>query len=645
MLNRAQVHRELPSLSWTLSSRKLTSSPPPCPYQNGHHYFWALSEILENAKETIFIADWWLTPELYLRRPPEAHPEFRLDRLLLRKAQQGVDIYVMVYKEVVQSMSMSSAHTKHHLEDLHERIRCVRHPDHLGGEVTLFYSHHEKIVVVDNLVACIGGLDMCVPLSLALSSSSSTSSSAHSPLGETAASAGGTRAPSRSPTCTRPTCRARSSPGRTSTTRASRTLSRSTSGPPTTRRAPRRRGCHGTTSTPCSSGRPFSTSRSTSSSVRLSLFLSSSLPSLPPSLSPSFPLVLLPLSTLPFRLHHTARWPFSSGVGPSASSYARPRRRRTDPFCPFLLPPPSSLSSSPSHLSHRSPPRSSPSLLSLVALLTFRSTRPPPSSPLPRARAGWNFICGLKYRHKARYPLLAFPHVDGLNDGISRHPHFERLKEEGRHYFCHHREPGEEGAHSPPVGGTGLKGSARAQVLRSASDWSHGVHPTEASIQAAYCQMIAEAKSFVLLSNQFFITSASSDPKSPVKNLIGQAIVQRVLSAHKRREKFKVVIIIPAIPGFAGDLYGNSGTLAILGAQYFSLSRGGNSIFEVLEREGVTASDYIEVYNLRSFDRLNYDPERIKRMEEASGVTLFQAQAALARCVLPAARTSSCSPS
>lgn len=63
-------------------------------------------------------------------------------------------------------MSMSSAHTKHHLEDLHERIRCVRHPDHLGGEVTLFYSHHEKIVVVDNLVACIGGLDMCVSLAL-----------------------------------------------------------------------------------------------------------------------------------------------------------------------------------------------------------------------------------------------------------------------------------------------------------------------------------------------------------------------------------------------------------------------------------------------------------------------------------------------
>ena len=46
------------------------------------------------------VKDWWLTPELYLRRPPAYHPEWRLDRILKRKAQQGVKIYVVVYKEV-----------------------------------------------------------------------------------------------------------------------------------------------------------------------------------------------------------------------------------------------------------------------------------------------------------------------------------------------------------------------------------------------------------------------------------------------------------------------------------------------------------------------------------------------------------------
>lgn len=91
---------------------------------------YAVSEMLESAKEAIFILvlhrepftwflywlelsqDWWLTPELYLRRPPAYNPEWRLDRVLKRKAEQGVKIYVVVYKEVTQTMSMSSHHTK-----------------------------------------------------------------------------------------------------------------------------------------------------------------------------------------------------------------------------------------------------------------------------------------------------------------------------------------------------------------------------------------------------------------------------------------------------------------------------------------------------------------------------------------------------
>ena len=102
-----------------------------------------------------------------MRRPPTEHEDFRLDRLLLRKAQQGVKILIIVYKEVyavslftplgsvlelaglrvslspgqhadfdstssTQTMSMSSAHTKHFLEDLHENIAVMRHPDHVS---------------------------------------------------------------------------------------------------------------------------------------------------------------------------------------------------------------------------------------------------------------------------------------------------------------------------------------------------------------------------------------------------------------------------------------------------------------------------------------------------------------------------------
>ena len=45
-------------------------------------------------------------------RPPAQNEEWRLDRLLQRKAQQGVKIYVVVYKEVTQTMTMGSKHTK-----------------------------------------------------------------------------------------------------------------------------------------------------------------------------------------------------------------------------------------------------------------------------------------------------------------------------------------------------------------------------------------------------------------------------------------------------------------------------------------------------------------------------------------------------
>jgi phosphatidylserine/phosphatidylglycerophosphate/cardiolipin synthase-like enzyme len=38
----------------------------------------------------------------------------------------------------------------------------VRHPDHRSiDNNVLFWSHHEKIVVVDNRLAFIGGLDLC----------------------------------------------------------------------------------------------------------------------------------------------------------------------------------------------------------------------------------------------------------------------------------------------------------------------------------------------------------------------------------------------------------------------------------------------------------------------------------------------------
>lgn len=46
-------------------------------YIDGRDYFHAVSVALERAKETIYIEDWWLSPELFLRRPPYYNQEWR----------------------------------------------------------------------------------------------------------------------------------------------------------------------------------------------------------------------------------------------------------------------------------------------------------------------------------------------------------------------------------------------------------------------------------------------------------------------------------------------------------------------------------------------------------------------------------------
>jgi phospholipase D1/2 len=42
----------------------------------------------------------WLSPELYLRRPPSKNQQYRIDNLLQAAAERGVKVNIIVYKEV-----------------------------------------------------------------------------------------------------------------------------------------------------------------------------------------------------------------------------------------------------------------------------------------------------------------------------------------------------------------------------------------------------------------------------------------------------------------------------------------------------------------------------------------------------------------
>ncbi|KAG6465921.1 hypothetical protein O3G_MSEX015500 [Manduca sexta] len=113
---------------------------------------------MELARDEIFIADWWLSPEVYMKRPALDGNYWRLDMILKRKAAQGVKIFIMLYKEVEMALGINSYYSKSRLAS--ENIKVFRHPDHAKAGV-FFWAHHEKLVVIDQTVAFVGGIDLC----------------------------------------------------------------------------------------------------------------------------------------------------------------------------------------------------------------------------------------------------------------------------------------------------------------------------------------------------------------------------------------------------------------------------------------------------------------------------------------------------
>ena len=143
-------------------------------FTDGQDYFKDLSEKLMQAKETIFITDWWLSPEVWLVRPvptttymamayqnknkKETGPYSRLMDILYQCANRGVKVYVLVYAECSLALTLNSAHSQHALEALHPNIQVERHPQNCTD---LLWSHHEKLVIIDQIIGYVGGLDLC----------------------------------------------------------------------------------------------------------------------------------------------------------------------------------------------------------------------------------------------------------------------------------------------------------------------------------------------------------------------------------------------------------------------------------------------------------------------------------------------------
>ena len=55
-------------------------------FVDGASYMCAVADALEAATEEIYIADWWLSPEIHMKRPAVDGDYWRLDKILKRKA-------------------------------------------------------------------------------------------------------------------------------------------------------------------------------------------------------------------------------------------------------------------------------------------------------------------------------------------------------------------------------------------------------------------------------------------------------------------------------------------------------------------------------------------------------------------------------
>ncbi|KAM5446440.1 putative phospholipase D [Microsporum audouinii] len=596
-------------------------------YVDGCSYMWAVSRALETARESIWILDWWLSPELYLRRPPAQNEQYRIDRMLQAAAQRGVRVNIIVYKEVTQALSLSSSHTKHHLEDLHENIVVFRHPDHLpdkqtvhsdvmssfqnltlnaagisklssdalktvyglSGGVVLFWAHHEKLCIVDGKTAFMGGLDLCF---------GRWDTYQHSIADVHPADLNQAVFPGQDYN------NARVLDFQDVVHWENNQLDRK------------------------------SNSRMGWSDVAVSLH--------GPAVED-------------LRKHFVDRWnfiydekyavrkvprvsrlelyhqPMGMGMGPQHSSsqqapgapsntgsqgyqqlgggqgsqqqYPPPNPQITQQGSqsPYYPPPPPG------------PPPATSSTGGYQGQTSDAPYFPPPPSqgnPPTQSRGVEEYNEGEGSRGMGlKGELTGFGNTLRAQLAGQVHRYQDRYLTGGA--------PGQGQGHSNT--------NVSCQIVRSSAKWSNGTE-TEHSIADAYAAIIRDSEHFIYIENQFFIT-ATSDAQKPVKNKIGAAIVERILRAAKAGQKYKMIVIIPAVPGFPGDLRedGSLGTRAIMEFQYFSINRGGNSIMEVIAREGYNPMDYIRFYNLRNYDRINASAI-MRQAEKASGVNYEDAR-------------------
>nr|NP_001137610.1 phospholipase D, isoform F [Drosophila melanogaster]ACL83064.1 phospholipase D, isoform F [Drosophila melanogaster] len=581
-------------------------------YVDGAQYMSAVADGLEAALEEIYIADWWLSPEIYMKRPALDGDYWRLDKILLRKAEQGVRVFVLLYKEVEMALGINSYYSKSTLAK-HENIKVMRHPDHARGGI-LLWAHHEKIVVIDQTYAFMGGIDLCYGRwddhhhRLTDLGSISTSSFSGS---------------------TRRTPSLYFTKDDTDSAFGSRKSSRN---------------AHYDTSAKERPPSPPPDEPNTSIELKTlkpgdRLLIPSTLVSSPGETPAESGIALegMKLNTPEMerknvldRLKNNAmkgarmgkdfmhRLTATETEEKSAEVYTIESEEATDhevnlnmasggqevaittsstqilsEFCGqakywfgkdysnFILKDWMNLNSPFVDIIDRTTtPRMPWHDVGLCVVGT--SARDVARHFIQR----WNAMKLEKLRDNTRFPYL----MPKSYHQVRLNPNIQQNRQQ----------------------------RVTCQLLRSVSAWSCGfieADLVEQSIHDAYIQTITKAQHYVYIENQFFITMQLGmgvpGAYNNVRNQIGETLFKRIVRAHKERKPFRVYVIMPLLPGFEGDVGGSTGIAvrAITHWNYASISRGRTSILTRLQEAGIAnPENYISFHSLRNHSFLNNTP-------------------------------------
>ncbi|KAI7809286.1 phospholipase D1a [Triplophysa rosa] len=460
-------------------------------YVNGKTYMEDVADALEEAKEEIFITDWWLSPEIFLKRPVVEGNRWRLDCILKRKAEQGVRIFIMLYKELELALGINSEYSKRTLMHLHPNIKVMRHPDHVSSSVYL-WAHHEKIVVIDQSVAFVGGIDLAYgrwdDREHRLTDVGSVTRSVAQAMEQSS----------------------------NSSTPKKKGFSGSHLMDGDSADLPKLKGI----------GRTRRARFSLYHHLQRGLHHADSISSIDSSnKSGSIQSLQTGVGEL---MGNTRFW-----HGKDYCNFVYKDWVQLDkPFDDFI----------DRYTTTRMPWHD------IASVVHGKAARDVARHFIQR----WNFTKMMKPKYRSLYYPFLLPksHSTG-NDLRYKVPDCVQTK---------------------------------VQVLRSAADWSAGIKHHEESIHNAYIQVIAKSKHFIYIENQFFISCADN---KLVYNRIGDAIIERIIRAHKDNKRFRVYVVTPLLPGFEGDITtgGGNALQAVMHFNYRTMNRGEYSIISQLKKE------------------------------------------------------------